>query len=370
MTEGAGSQCAVPCHMRKFALAQFPAARETLPMSMSVKDKARTYRELGKLLKASFPMDKAVTLLLGQQASGPRHAFLLGISTGFAHQLSFAQAMRQNNHGIASEMELSLIESGERSGRLAAACEHLAHYFETWHKGIREARGAMLYPLILLHVGVLLPEVSRYMLLSNLPGQEAAANGVVPAVLLRLGIFWAGLVALWLVWRAMSKAATTSETADRILNMVPLISAVRRHWALARFCQVFHSTLLAAMRITDCLHMAGEAAQSGTLRNGARRAADEVKLDSTLAEGMARSKRFPTVFTNSIATAEAAGGLDHEFARWAQAETDLASESQRSAAEWYPKILYFLIVGYIATRIIGFASDYFGALGDVDAWMK
>lgn len=339
-------------------------------MTMNVKDKARTYRELGKMLAASFPMDKAISMLLGQHPSGPRHQFLRGIDAGFAQRLSFADAMRTHNHGIVTEMELNLIESGERSGRLAAACEHLAHYFEVWHKGIREARGAMLYPLVLLHAGVLLPEVSRHLLLSNLPGKESATENVVFAVALRLGIFWAALALLWLLWRTLSKAATHSEAVDRVLNMVPLIASVRRHWALARFCQVFHSTLLASMRISECLRMAGEAAQSGTLRNGAARAADEVALDSTLAEGLARSKRFPVHFTNAIATAEASGGLDREFARWAQAETDLAGEAQRSAAEWYPKVLYFLIIGYIATRIIGFASSYFGALGDVDSMLK
>lgn len=339
-------------------------------MTMSVKDKARTYRELGKLLAASFPMDKSITMLLGQHTRGARHTFLRGIDAGFAQRLSLSEAMNQNNRGVASAMELSLIESGERSGRLAAACEHLAHYFETWDKGIREARAAMIYPLILLHVGVLLPEVSRYTLLSNLPGHEAAAGSVVTAVLLRLGIFWVGLAVLWFLWRALSQSATRSESADRILNMVPLIASVRRHWALARFCQVFHSALLAGMRISECLRMAGDASQSGILLNGAARASAEVEQDASLAEGLSRSRRFPTLFVNAIATSEASGGLDRELARWAQAETDLASEAQRSAAEWYPKVLYFLIVGYIATRIIGFASDYFGAIGDVDSWMK
>jgi type II secretory pathway component PulF len=110
-------------------------------MTMSVKEKARTYRELGKLLGASFPMDKSIAMLLGQHTRGPRHVFLKGIDAGFAQRLSFAESMRQHNRDITSEMELSLIDSGERSGRLAQACEHLAHYFEVWDKGIREARG-------------------------------------------------------------------------------------------------------------------------------------------------------------------------------------------------------------------------------------
>jgi len=152
--------------------------------------------------------------------------------------------------------------------------------------------------------------------------------------------------------------------------MIPLIGSVRRHWALARFCQVFHSALLASMRITECLRMAGDASQSGTLLNGGEQAASNIGLGKTLAEAMVQTRRFPRLFTNAVQTSEASGRMDVEFDRWAQAETDMATESQRRAADWYPKILYFGVLGYIAVRVIGFASDYFGVITNSDQWMK
>jgi len=54
----------------------------------------------------------------------------------------------------------------------------------------------------------------------------------------------------------------------------------------------------------------------------------------------------------------------------AQAETDLAVEAQKRAADWIPKVLYFAVLGYIATRIISFASDYFGTIMNFDSYMK
>ncbi|MFZ4595111.1 MAG: type II secretion system F family protein [Verrucomicrobiaceae bacterium] len=334
-------------------------------MTLSVNDKARLYRELGKLFAASFPMDKSIALLTEQHSSGTRHEFLNGLQAGLASKLSFAESLKQQNGHFATELELSLIDSGERSGRLAQACEHLAHYFETWNKSIREARGALIYPMLLLHVGIILPEISRYMMLSSI--KEIA---VVPAILSRLAIFWTLIVATGFAWKSLSKAATKSETIDSILNRIPIIGAVRRHWALARFCQVFHSALLAALRISECLHMAGEGSQSGTLRSGAGKAAFRVELSDTLAEGLANSHSFPQLFVNSIATSEASGGLDREFERWAQAETDMAVEAQKRAAEWIPKGLYFLVLGYVATRIISFASDYFGTIMNFDSYMN
>ena len=357
--------------MRKFTLALFLLAREARHlMSMNVNDKARLYRELGKLFGASFPMDKSVAMLLDQHRSGAHHVFLQGLDQGLTQRLGFSESMKRYNVSLASELELSLIDSGERSGRLAEACEHLAHYFETLSKGIREARGAMIYPLILLHVGIIVPEFSRYMMMTNLPGSEGKELHLMPAILWRIGLFWVALVLGWLLWRSMSRAATRSEVIDRVLNMIPLIGSVRRHWALARFCQVFHSALLASMRITECLRMAGDASQSGTLLNGGEQAASNIGLGKTLAEAMVQTRRFPRLFTNAVQTSEASGRMDVEFDRWAQAETDMATESQRRAADWYPKILYFGVLGYIAVRVIGFASDYFGVITNSDQWMK
>jgi len=162
-------------------------------------------------------MDKSVTMLAEQHSSGPRHVFLHGLQAGLASKLSFAEALKTQNSALASDLELSLIDSGERSGRLAQACEHLAHYFETWDKGIREARGALIYPLLLMHVGVILPEISRYMMLSAI--KEIA---ILPAILWRLGLFWTGLFLIWALWKSLSRSATRSEATDRALNTLPL----------------------------------------------------------------------------------------------------------------------------------------------------
>ncbi len=328
---------------------------------MKIKDKARLYRELAKLLGASFPMDKSIAMLLGQQPSSGRRAFLEGLRQGFAGNLGFSEAMRIYNRDLATGLELNLIESGERSGRLAEACQHLAHYFETWDKGIRAARGAMVYPLVLLHMGIIIPEIVRQPLLNSMGKETHAA----PAILWRLVIFWALLLILRFVWRSLSRRAATDESTDRLLNLLPLIGSVRQHWALARFCQVFHSGLLAAMRISECLCMAGEASQSGILLKGGTQAAADLELGRTLTEAMEFSRSFPRHFVTSIATAEAAGGLDTEMARWATAETDYAAEAQKNAAELYPKALYFCVVAYVGWRVVAFFMDYYGSMQDM-----
>ena len=325
---------------------------------MNAKDKARLYRELAKLLGASFPMDKSIAMLLGQHPSSARRQFLGGIQRGFDQRMGFAEGMRTYNRGIASTLELSLIDSGERSGHLAESCRHLAHYFETWAKGIRAARGAMVYPMFLLHLGVVVPEFFRYSVM-NAMGRETHPAA---AIIWRLVIFWALLLIISLSWRVSSRAAVRSATMDRLLNLFPLIGAVRRHWALARYCQVFHSGLLAGMHITDCLKMSGEASQSGILLQASAQAEENIRLGRPLAEAYEDTRCFPQAFITSMATADAAGGLDVEMARWAAAETESAIEVQQAAAGFYPKALYFCIVAYVGYSIVRVVTEYYGTL--------
>jgi type II secretory pathway component PulF len=338
---------------------------------MNVAEKSRLYRELAKMLTAGFHMDRTVELLLNQRPSRGIRRYLRGLQRGFQQHQSLATAVREQNASQVTDLELSLITSGEVSGRLGQSFAHLSHYYETALKGIREARSAMIYPLILLHLGVVIPAFVKSILLGALQkvskeGKDAAPPpSAVVEVLTHLSLFWLGLILVWLLWRMVKSLAKQSMWFDRLLGMIPLIGAARRHWALARFCQVFHSGLLAGMRIYECLMMGGDASQSGTVRSGTRKAYPKVLQGELLAESLRYGGGFPRIFVDSVATAEATGVLDNEVARWAVSETEGAMSAQRRAADWYPKILYFIILGYIGWRIITLMQTIMGAFGGV-----
>ena len=320
------------------------------------------YHEFARLFGAAFPMDKSVDMLLGQKPTAHRREFLEGLKQGIAGQLGFSESVRTYNHRLASGLELTLIESGERSGRLAETCEHLAHYFETWEKGRVAARNAMIYPLVLMHLGVIVPEFFKHVT----AGIEGNETNLGAAIFWRLLIFWALLFGSRFLWKTLSRMAVKSASVDRLLNLLPLIGSVRRHWALARFCQVFNSGLLASMRISECLRMAGEASQSGILLEGSHSVAANVDMGRTLTESFEFPRSFDRTFVTSIATAEAAGGLDTEMGRWASAETEAAAQAQKSAAELYPKALYFCIVFYVGYSIVRAYADYYAPLMNFD----
>jgi len=321
---------------------------------MSAKAKAHLYRQLAQLIGSGFHLDRSLTLLLGQQPHASVKNLLRRLQSGLAVGQSLSTAAK----GCASPLEQAMLEAGERSGRLAETCAHLADSFEADHRAREAALSALLYPVILAHVGVLLPVLTAHFQASLSGGGIA----FLPAVLTRWGTLWVVMLAAAGTWRWASKAAETSPALDQVLCFLPWIGKARSHWALARFCQVFHSTLHAAMHIAEGLRTAGAASRSGSLSHGAKAAARAVEDGLPLASGLASTNAFPKTFVDSIHAAEVAGTLDGEVLRWSRSETEFAISRQRRAAETLPKVAYLLVVLYVASGIIRFFLGYFGEI--------
>jgi len=324
---------------------------------MKLSEKALLYRELAKLVGADFHLDRSIQLLLNQKPSHARRSWLSGLQQGLDEGKSIAESLTTHCGAFSGTLEFALIEAGERSGRLGDAFIHLARYFEAWDVAVRQAIGAMIYPLVLAHLGIVLPELPT-MVTASMEGKNYALGGLF----MPLAILWLILLSSFLLWRWLSRLGAASAVVDAWLGRIPLIGSVRRHWALARFAQVFHACLLASMRMTECMLLAGGASHSGMLLRASRDAAQRIAAGETIAGAMADVHGFPLVFVHGTATAEESGTLDNEMNRWAAAETIEASEAVQRASQWIPKFAYGIVVLYVAYRILGMMNGYLGSL--------
>jgi type II secretory pathway component PulF len=186
----------------------------------------------------------------------------------------------------------------------------------------------------------------------------------VPKIVIRFLTAWSLLLGIWITWSILSKLSHTSGLADRFLCSLPLIGSTRRHWALARFCQVFQTGLLAAMRMSETLYLAGSSSQSALINNASRRAAGLVQQGNTLSSSLKSYGVFSKTFLNSVDTAEQTGSLDVEMERWAEAESEMAAQAQDRVAEWMPRIFYVFVVGFVGYKIIRMFQGIYGENGE------
>jgi type IV pilus assembly protein PilC len=258
-------------------------------------------------------------------------------------------------------MEHGIIAAGEKGGKLGAAFKHLADYFDLVARARRDALKAMIYPLILLHFGILLAVIP-----TDVMGGGISAEGLLKSLVLALlttyGLIFIGaMLVVWLLRLAPRHAAV-----DRLINLWPLIRGTRKNLAMARFTKVYHAGLVAGLSMAETATMAGEAAHSGAIREASGRLKATAKEGNALGPVFIAERAFPRAFAKSYATAEESGMLDKDLLRWARVFEDDAASSVRTLSVVLPKLGYALIVAFVVWKLVSFYSGYYESLEQLE----
>lgn len=317
-------------------------------MPGSPREKQMFYGELAKFSGAGFGIRDSLEPMRRHAPEG-RRRILRKMERALDTTGTISDAFRAH----VSPLEHALISAGERGGKLHASFQHLASYFGMLAIARREMFSALVYPVFLLHLGVLAGTVP----LGFVRGR--AFMEIFGDAALRLLAVYAAALLLWLAGRALTRAAARSATADAFLSALPFLGKTRRALAMARFAKVHHICLLAGISLRETLETAGTAAGRGKILAAMPVIAEALRAGFPLGPAFMKTGAFPPDFARSYATAEESGTLDDELARWATVFSDDAAHHTRILAATAPRVLYFLVICYVAWQIISFFTGMY-----------
>lgn len=309
------------------------------------------YSEIAKLLEAGFDIRKAASVLKDSQLPTAQAALLKDLEQGLEAGQSITTAFTQDTKTI-SELERSIIGAGERGGKLAPAFQHLADYFGMLASAHTEVVRSMIYPIVVLHVGIFIATVPA-----------ALKKGDLTIIQILGGFLWALIVVYavallaYLAIHAVFKMAPDHPAIDRWINRIPWIGKARKSMAMARFCKVYHSCLLAGISMTETVQLASNASHSGVIREAGSSLLNSAKAGEALGPRFLADAAFPKPFARSYTTGEEAGTLDKDLASWSKRFQDEAESGVKSVAIMIPKLLYFLILMFVAWKIVSFYTE-------------
>jgi type II secretory pathway component PulF len=314
------------------------------------------YMEMAKLLEAGFGIREAAKVLLDTKLP-PVQANLLGdLKRGLEAGHTIAEAFAQDRKAV-SELERSILSAGERSGKLAPAFQHLADYFGMLASVRREMMLAMAYPLIVLHLGIFIGVVPTAMM----KGDKSFVEILVQFGITLVAFYAIVGIAIFLL-AGVFRAAASNPALDQLLNRIPFLGKARSNMAMARFCKVYHSCLLAGIPMTETVAVSSSASHSAVLRQAGKTLEQDAKTGNALGPRFIAQSAFPKTFARSYMTGEEAGTLDKDLARWASLYQTEAEASSKLLAAVVPKVLYFFILGFVAWKIISFFNGYYGRM--------
>lgn len=314
-------------------------------------DKFTLYSELSKLSSAGFPIHKAIESILDTNPPKNQADYLWQTLKGIKEKKSFSDSIQYNN-GITS-LEISLICSGEKSGKIPEILSLLSNYFKLQNNSKKKIRAGLIYPIVMLHFAVLLPALPRAAASRNLIGE------LIMALITLLVCYFILVIGTFLVRHFLKKAQHVA-SYDKLFNRLPLINKVRRAFALSRFTEILRIHLISSHTVSDSLKAASEASLSGEIvESMSQEVLPSVNSGNPAGPNLASlTKIFPPTFTRSYITSEESGTLDVELAQWSKIFSDDAESQCNKMSKMVPKVMYGFVVIIVIWQIFKIFGVY------------
>jgi general secretion pathway protein F len=282
--------------------------------------RALLYRELGELLRAGLPLERALEILIDSPELKDSHLLFAGIRDRVREGSSLADALSDSSSSV-TEFERALVEAAERSAAVEIMLDRLADFLEQQERLKDRVQSALLYPAMvvtfgicvaIVMMGVLIPRV-RDMLESGrteLPGLTRFMMGMgdtlmtwgVPAAVL-IG------VAVVLLRLRLKKDEVFRRDWDRMLFKVPLLGKGYTLLVNLRFARTMAILINGGISVIDSMILAGRATGSVWVAHLAESGAEAVRHGTALSAAVRKIPPLAATLPGRLQVGEASGSL-------------------------------------------------------------
>ncbi len=322
--------------------------------------RAEFYHQLGQLTAAGIGLVQALEQL---QRNPPSRAYREPIRLQLEQirqGATFTDSLLSTS-GWLPEFDIALIEAGERSGRMDQCFKVLSNYYHDRARITKNVISQMIYPVGLIHF-------AAFVFLIVLPFAASQFNANIAWLFLRAALILSPLYigTALLIYAMQSKHGERWRALmEACLRYVPILGKARYYLALSRLALALEALVNAGVNIIQAWELAANACGSPALRRVILNWRPQVEAGLTPATVLTNSDRFPEMFSNYYQSGEVSGKLDESLNRLHRYYHEEGTRKLANFAEWTPRIVYGIVAGIIAYKIISFYAGYFQQIGEI-----
>lgn len=317
--------------------------------------RAELYHQLTQLTSAGIGI---VTALEQLQRNPPARSFrdpLRGVAIRLSQGYTFAEALRAG--AWLPEFDVSLIDAGERSGRLDSCFRLLTEYYADRARVARQVIMDLAYPVALLHFAVFIFPFPDFFMSGNFPVYLAKTVGILlPMYVVVAALIYAGQSKHGETWRGL---------VETVLRPVPLLGTARHYLTLARLAAALESLVAAGVTIIEAWELAAAACGSPGIRREVKTWKPDLLAGETPADKVNHCSWFPELFANLYHTGEVSGSLDDSLRSLRKYYQEEGTRKLHAVSQWLPRFIYLGIMLVIAYKVINFWMGYFEQIQNV-----
>lgn len=272
------------------------------------------------LQKAAIPLVECLTALADQAENETMKTALTDIKAKVQEGASLANALADHPK-IFDTLYISMVRAGESSGSLDVVLERLTGFLESELRLKSKITGAMVYPIIMIVIGVLLMMLLFVFVIPRVTKLFEQQRKELPAITkILLGTadfmtnYWMfviiGGVAIFFAFKKWISTPKGRLKWDTILLKIPIFGSLIRLVSISRFSKTLATLLSSGVPLLKALEIVKAILGNEVLARVVDKAHDDIKEGDTLAAPLKRSGEFPPLMTHMISVGERAGRLE------------------------------------------------------------
>ncbi|MBN1257233.1 MAG: type II secretion system F family protein [Planctomycetes bacterium] len=312
------------------------------------------YSNLANMTEAGVPLVKSLRLVAKESRRFEK--VFNNIAGAVEGGESISGAMRRERKHFP-ELDINLVEVGERSGRIPEVFHSLANWYLFKNRIFSAFISNLGYPALLLHAAFFIINIPPF-ILGNITLGQYLANALTPLLIIYLFVF-----TLIMVYQLSTGRSPLRIVMDTILLKMPLLGRALRDLSLARYCSVFKSMYDAAAPILDCTRLASNACGNAVMAKRLEGATKSVAEGGTVHGGF--PDNLPKKFKLIWITGEESGTLSRSLDKLAETYMGSAEFMMAQISRWVPRLVYALVAAFIAYLILRQAANIFGQISEI-----
>jgi type IV pilus assembly protein PilC len=314
---------------------------------------SRFTRQFSTMISAGLPMVQCLDILAKQMEAPEMRRIIGEVKESVSSGSTLAEALGKHKK-VFDDLYVNMVDAGEVGGALDTILIRLANYREKADALIRQVKGAMVYPVVIVIVAIgvtyamltwIVPVFAKMFsgLGAELPEPTQVVLAISHFLQANMVFMMIGLVASIIAFRFILRTDNGRLYFDHFLLKAPLIGTLVRKSAVSRFTRTLGTLLSSGVSILEALEITAKTAGNRVIHDAIRRSVLAIAEGDTITGPLKETGVFPPMVTQMISVGEKTGGLDEMLSKIADfydEEVDAAVSALTSVIE--PIIIVFM----------------------------
>jgi type IV pilus assembly protein PilC len=327
------------------------------------------------MIDAGLPLVQCLEILGTQEEDKNFGGTILQVRADVEGGASLADAMKKHPK-VFDALYSNMIAAGEAGGILDGILKRLATYIEKAVKLKSQVKSAMIYPIAVMVIATAVVSAIMIWVIPTFKNLFAGLGAELPlptVIVMKISeymvrylpIYIPLLVGAGFAFKHYYGTDKGKHQVDAIILKLPVLGAIMRKIAVARFCRTLSTLIASGVPILDGLDITARTAGNVIVEDAIQGTRKSIERGDTIAGPLKQTGVFPPMVVQMIGVGEATGALDtmlSKIADFYEDEVDAAVAGMLTLLE--PLMIAFLgiVVGGI---VIAMYLPIFGLISQL-----